>query len=488
MDREHITREEELALLKEEYLQIQIPEDLQAKMRSAMEKAKKDKRRAMMRRRWRYFGAAAAAAVVVLVTPNVNSDVARTMEGMPLIGGFVKAITVRDIAQQDVKETGEGEKENGQTTTETARVSEATGDNGAGSEVVSNINQDEGKASENKEAQGEVETGSTSDGGKTSEEVSTTPSGEAGKDTEGTSQTAGSQTTAGQASSGTEGSGSEGTQDKGGETKEAADTSSSSGDNGAAVSTETPEESQEEAFTQKLLAEFKSDMKSKGYLGYNMDYKVVTNDKSLFTLGVYATVTDLDGKNIERYYHIDKKSGEGIQLSDLFPEGSNYIESLSSEIRDQIKQEMKEDASREYYSKADVKKYGKSISYFTTIDKNQNFYFDEDGNLVLVFDEQTIAPSFMGTPKFTIAADLVEQLKKKSATTEVEPTKTETQEPGTTPKGDNDSDSGKSETTTPKGEEGESTGKEKETVSKGSGEDETAILEQNSEGQDMWRR
>ena len=32
------------------------------------------------------------------------------------------------------------------------------------------------------------------------------------------------------------------------------------------------------------------------------------------------------------------------------------------------------------------------------IDPDQNFYFDADGNLVLVFEKYEVAPGYMGTP------------------------------------------------------------------------------------------
>lgn len=437
---------------------------------------------------------------------------------MPLIGGIVKAITVGQIQQQEAKEDGEDQKD--QTSTEIARVDEATGQENPGKDVVSNKTEDGSKLSgikEAEEAKDKVETGSEAGGGKTPAAgqegtVSTGSSGEAGKDKDQKLEPSARNTDSSTPSSGAQESTgdtrSEGTQE------DTAQTVSSDGNQKAETKLEeagaagtsaadkpaenTTEPDLAETYTQKLLAEFKSDMKAKGYLGYNMDYKVVTDNKTMFTLGIYATVTDADGKNIERYYHLDKKTGEKIQLSDLFPEGCNYTESINAEIREQMKHEMKEDATREYYTRADIRKYGKNITYFTTIDKNQNFYLDEDGNLVIVFDEQTIAPSFMGTPRFTISSELVKTIREnKSAQESADGSQDEkaSEAVSNNPKGDEQdkpetkSDGktdGKSDVT-PKGESAESTesvnsdqiatpaGKGETTSAKGSAEEVSSI-------------
>ena len=46
----------------------------------------------------------------------------------------------------------------------------------------------------------------------------------------------------------------------------------------------------------------------------------------------------------------------------------------------------------------------------TAISPDQNFYLDENGNIVLVFDEYTVAPGSMGMPEFTIPASVVQDL------------------------------------------------------------------------------
>ena len=39
---------------------------------------------------------------------------------------------------------------------------------------------------------------------------------------------------------------------------------------------------------------------------------------------------------------------------------------------------------------------------FVTLDDKHNFYWDKDGNLVIVFDKYEVAPGSMGAPEFVI--------------------------------------------------------------------------------------
>ena len=44
------------------------------------------------------------------------------------------------------------------------------------------------------------------------------------------------------------------------------------------------------------------------------------------------------------------------------------------------------------------------------IEEDQNFYLDENGNLVVVFDEYEVAPGYMGAQEFTVERSLFEKL------------------------------------------------------------------------------
>ena len=114
-------------------------------------------------------------------------------------------------------------------------------------------------------------------------------------------------------------------------------------------------------------------------------YETVTNTPEWFTLKL--TVEEIQASGAVRYvyYHIDPATGSYVTLGDLFDaEGRRF---LSRQVLEQMNE----------------------TDYFPgelpeELSEQQNFYF-ENGDLVLVFDEYTIAPGSMGTPSFTIPAE-----------------------------------------------------------------------------------
>ena len=151
------------------------------------------------------------------------------------------------------------------------------------------------------------------------------------------------------------------------------------------------------AYTDQLIAQFQTDCETlgEGYESLDVTSTVVTDSDSWFTLRVDATETRASGYQFSRFYHIDKITGQVVTLRDLFREDADYVTALSGEVLRQMEERMAADESIIYFPEK-----------FTAIDPEQNFYFNEDGELVLVFDEYTIAPGSMGRPEFTIPAEV----------------------------------------------------------------------------------
>ena len=151
------------------------------------------------------------------------------------------------------------------------------------------------------------------------------------------------------------------------------------------------------AYVDALLAAFETGCEAGGVRALDVRYAVVTDAQDWFTLRVDATLAAGSSEEISRFYHIDKRSGARVQLSDLFPEGADYVTALSDEVRSQMT--ARAEAGEDFFPEA-----------FDAIDANQNFYWGADGALVLVFDEYTIASGSMGMPEFSIPASMVEAL------------------------------------------------------------------------------
>ena len=74
---------------------------------------------------------------------------------------------------------------------------------------------------------------------------------------------------------------------------------------------------------------------------------------------------------------------------------------LTEEVQRQMEEQMAADSGAAYFPEE-----------LTEIDPNQNFYWNEQGELVLVFDEYTAAPGSMGMPEFVIPPEIYETLLK----------------------------------------------------------------------------
>ncbi len=166
-----------------------------------------------------------------------------------------------------------------------------------------------------------------------------------------------------------------------------------------------------EELTNTLINQFNEDMSSfgeKGHAGLNIDYNVVTNSDSWFTLRIRVTETAASSNSYYEFYHIDIKNGQIAQLSDLFISNGDYIEAISDNIHSQMIKQMEDDSSLIYW--IDIEKPEMA---FHKIDENQSFYFSDTGKLVIVFDEYEIAPGYMGTPEFEIARSVYSEYLKK---------------------------------------------------------------------------
>lgn len=158
---------------------------------------------------------------------------------------------------------------------------------------------------------------------------------------------------------------------------------------------------QVQAYTDQLIARFQADCEAQGESFRSLDVtsSVVTDSDTWFTLRIDAVETQAGGYNFTRFYHIDKATGETVTLSDLFQPDADYVSVLSAEVLRQMEEQMAADASLSYLT-----------DEFTAIDPEQSFYWNAGGDLVLVFDEYTVAAGYMGMVEFTIPRDVYSAL------------------------------------------------------------------------------
>lgn len=154
-----------------------------------------------------------------------------------------------------------------------------------------------------------------------------------------------------------------------------------------------------EELTKAVISQFYKELAAssgKGYGSVYIDYEILTNSEQWFTLKL--TISELMGSSdtSTKYYHIDRTKGVGVVFGDLFQAKTYaYLEEL---IVSQMKAQMTKDDSISYWIEDSV--IGED---FIALDAEQNFYFMEDGSLVIVFDKYEVGPGSMGCPEFVIS-------------------------------------------------------------------------------------
>lgn len=160
------------------------------------------------------------------------------------------------------------------------------------------------------------------------------------------------------------------------------------------------------AFTREMEA-----MKKKGgaHLGIDGGYKVVTDTEQLLAIQRFVVKTQASGAETLQYDTIDKKNQVLITLPSLFKD-ERYIQVISENITEQMREQMKADPNKIYWVKGANVEGMSDTDTFRSIAKNQNFYINRNGNLVISFDEYDVAPGYMGTVEFEIPTQVIQPL------------------------------------------------------------------------------
>ena len=161
--------------------------------------------------------------------------------------------------------------------------------------------------------------------------------------------------------------------------------------------------------TTALINRFYEDLEingNKGYGSLNVDYEVVTNTDSWFTLKLTVCQTAASSNTYFKFYHIDKNQGKIVELGDLF-NTDKFSDSLVAEIKKQMQEQMANDENISYW----INNSGIGEE-FATVSADHNFYWNENGDLVIIFDEYEVGPGSMGTPEFVIDRDVIKDILK----------------------------------------------------------------------------
>lgn len=302
-------RNEEMRQLIREYQDIVVPESARQRVQEGIARGMAH---AAKRRRAAYIRAvascAAAAAVVLILLPNVNAEMAAALGKAPVLGGFFKAVTIREYHSEGVSDEIAPEES---------------------MQLGRSLDQDLGSVA-----------------GRSGNGSAAPPAG--------------------------------GADDR--EVETAIEEPAAIGDSAPAdgVSLQSLAVSAEE-YTSALLERFEQEMTQEGADLQEIHYEVITDSEEWFTLAVYAQETDEDGGEVCKYYNVDRQQDAVVTLGDLYGE-IDY----QSIIRDEILRRMQAaaDSDKTDYSLA-AEEWENG---FPQIQEDQNYYFNEEGDLVIRFE------------------------------------------------------------------------------------------------------
>lgn len=296
---------EEMRQLISEYQNMAVPESARQRVQEGIARGMEH---AAKRRRVAYIRAAAscaaAAAVVLILLPNVSAEMADALGKAPVLGGFFRAVTIREYHSKEASDESAPEES---------------------MQLGRSVDQDLGSVAG---SSGSVE----AQAGGVDDLPLGSPIGEP-------------------------------------EVPAVMDNLADG------VSVESLAVSAEE-YTSALVECFVQEIKREGTDLSDIHYEVITDSEAWFTLAVYAQEAEEDGREVCKYYNVDRQQDVVVTLDDLYGE-IDY----QSIIRGEILREMQAAPDSE---KAINGLPDEEWEYsLPQIQEDQNYYFNEEGDLVI---------------------------------------------------------------------------------------------------------
>ncbi|WP_339227666.1 DUF3298 domain-containing protein [Oceanobacillus sp. FSL K6-2867] len=144
-----------------------------------------------------------------------------------------------------------------------------------------------------------------------------------------------------------------------------------------------------------------------GHYSISSGFEVKTENEQILVLERYVDRIAASGSTTLQYDTIDKKNEILLSLPMLFKNDS-YIQKISENIKDQMREQMNSGTDKVYWVEgAGLEDFG---DFFETIQAKQQFYINNDGKLVISFNEYEVAPGYMGTVEFIIPTEVLSEV------------------------------------------------------------------------------
>lgn len=138
------------------------------------------------------------------------------------------------------------------------------------------------------------------------------------------------------------------------------------------------------------------------HFGIDANYSVKTDNDDILAIDTYIVNTVGSSSTIHKFYNIDKKNGRLITLNSLFKDGADYVTPISLYIADEMDKINKNENGAFFI--------GQQEEGFEKIKEDQNFYINNNGNVVICFDKYEVSAGAQGCPEFEIPNDLIKDI------------------------------------------------------------------------------
>lgn len=165
-----------------------------------------------------------------------------------------------------------------------------------------------------------------------------------------------------------------------------------------------------EAYANQFIELYEADLKAaSGEGNYALDsrYRVIGDNDRFLSIRIDTTMIMASGTQYVKIFNVDKATGTVVTLPELFDEPATGLEAVGENIKQQMVSQMEQDENISYFYQTDMPEMD-----FKGLTGEESFYFDENGEIVITFNEYEVAPGYMGAVEFTIPRAVTDPYRK----------------------------------------------------------------------------
>ncbi len=161
-----------------------------------------------------------------------------------------------------------------------------------------------------------------------------------------------------------------------------------------------------------VIAEFEANVKElqqafpneEVNMGVKQGFIIKTDNADILAMDVYLLSVAGSSSTVHSFYTVDKNTRELLTLSGLFKDGADYVTVLSDYLVQTMREANENEEYPIYWVDDDM------VENFESIKPDQNFYINNDGQLVICFDKYEVAPGAYGSPEFVIPIEVIKDI------------------------------------------------------------------------------